>query len=267
MKITAKTRKSHYWNEDRFVLGKDYFMVIDGATPLIKSNNFNEACWLVTYVKENINKLTGSIEERLNVLSKEAYNLLPVKIKEEDYMPSASLAYVEVLGDEFSAHTLGDCEVTFVLKDGKIIRCFETELAKFDNISIKELVQHAKDKNIHVVNARPFIKDTLLKHRNMINKPNGYKGFSLTSNPEIKTSCFIIKKDLVKEIYIYSDGFSQSFEHLNVYNTHEEMFSKSLDLDEEILKIKNQSFLDPYCDKYPRLKKIDDITVIKIELE
>ena len=61
MKITAKTRKSHYWNEDRFVLGKDYFMVIDGATPLIKSNNFNEACWLVTYVKENINKLTGSI--------------------------------------------------------------------------------------------------------------------------------------------------------------------------------------------------------------
>ena len=41
MKITAKTRKSHYWNEDRFVLGKDYFMVIDGATPLIKTNNFS----------------------------------------------------------------------------------------------------------------------------------------------------------------------------------------------------------------------------------
>ena len=267
MKITAKTRKSHYWNEDRFVLGKDYFMVIDGATPLIKSNNFNEACWLVTYVKDNINKLTGCIEDRLNVLSKEGFNLLPVKIKEEDYMPSASLAYIEVLEDEFSAHTLGDCEVTFILKDGNIIRCFETDLAKLDDKSINELVHHAKEKNIHVVNARPYIKETLLKHRKMINKSNGYKGFSLTSDPNIKTSCFNIKKDLVQEIYIYSDGFSQSFEHLNVYKSHEAMFSKSLDLEEEIKKIKDHAFLDPYCNKYPRLKKIDDITVIKIELE
>lgn len=266
MKITAKTRKSHFWNEDRFVLGKDYFMVIDGATPLIKVNNFNEACWLVTYLKENINKLTGSIEERLNILSKEGFNLLPVITKEEDYMPSASLAYVEIKEDEFSAHTLGDCEVTFVLKDGNIIRCFETDLAKLDGISINELVQHAKDKNIHVVSARPFIKETLLKHRKMINKPNGYKAFSLTTNPNIKTSCVNIKKDLVKEIYIYSDGFSQSFEHLNIYSSHKEMFSKSLDLDEEINKIKEQAFLDKYCDKYPRLKKIDDITVIKIEI-
>lgn len=266
MKITAKTRKSHYWNEDRFVLGKDYFMVIDGATPLIKTNNFNEACWLVTYVKNQINKLTGCIEDRLNVLSKEGFSLLPVKIKEEDYMPSASLAYVEVLDDEFSAHTLGDCEVTFILKDGTIKRCYETDLAKLDDKSINELVHHAKEKNIHVVNARPYIKETLLKHRKMINKPNGYKGFSLTSNPNIKTSCFNIKKELVKEIYIYSDGFSQSFEHLKVYDSHEEMFSKSLDLDEEIKKIKTQAFLDPYCDKHPRLKKIDDITAIKIEI-
>ena len=266
MKITAKTRKSHYWNEDRFVLGKDYFMVIDGATPLIKSNNFNEACWLVTYLKENINKLPGRIEERLNTLSKEGFKLLPVKIKEEDYMPSASLAYIEVLDEEFSAHTLGDCEVTFVLKDGKIIRCFETDLAKLDDISINELVRHAQDKNIHVVQARPYIKDILLKHRKMINKPNGYKAFALTSDPSIKTNSFQIKKDLVKEIYIYSDGFSQSFEHLHIYDSHEKMFSKSLELDEEIQKIKTQAFLDPYCDKYPRLKKIDDITVIKIEL-
>ena len=43
MKITTRTRKSHYWNEDRFVLGTNYFMVIDGATPLIKTNDFNEA--------------------------------------------------------------------------------------------------------------------------------------------------------------------------------------------------------------------------------
>ena len=154
-----------------------------------------------------------------------------------------------------------------ILKDGKIIRCFETDLQKLDDVSIKELVYHAKEKNIHVVEARPYIKETLLKHRKMINKPNGYRAFSLTYEPKIEPYVYEIRKDDVKEIYIYSDGFSQSFEHLHIYDKHEEMFSRSLDLDEEITKIKNQAFSDPYCDKYPRLKKIDDITVIKIELE
>ena len=44
------------------------------------------------------------------------------------------------------------------------------------------------------------------------------------------------------------------------------MFKNNLDLDEEIKKIVAKSFSDPYCDKYPRLKKIDDITVIKVEV-
>ena len=37
MKIDALTRKSHFWNEDRFILGNNYYLVIDGATPLIKN--------------------------------------------------------------------------------------------------------------------------------------------------------------------------------------------------------------------------------------
>ena len=267
MKLTAKTRKSHFWNEDRFVFGQDYFMVIDGATPLIKSNKFNEACWMVKFLKHNLNKLSGPISDRLNILSKEGFHQLPVKIKEEDYLPSASLAYVEVSDEYYNAYTLGDCEVTFILKDGRVKRCYETDLAKLDDISINEMVKHAKEKNIHVLEARPFIKETLLKHRKLINKPNGYKAFALTDNPNINPTKYQIKKELVKEIYIYSDGFSQSFEHLNIYNSHEEMFSKSLNLDEEINYIKLQAFNDKYCDKYPRLKKIDDITVIKVELE
>ena len=53
MVITPKTRKSHYWNEDRFIIGENYIIVIDGATPLLKQNDFNEACWMVNYIKKN----------------------------------------------------------------------------------------------------------------------------------------------------------------------------------------------------------------------
>ena len=70
MKITSKTRKSHY--EDRYIISDDFLMVIDGATPLIKSNNFNEACWMVNYIKKNINKYKGKVLDRLYQISKDA---------------------------------------------------------------------------------------------------------------------------------------------------------------------------------------------------
>ena len=45
------------------------------------------------------------------------------------------------------------------------------------------------------------------------------------------------------------------------------MFNHDLSLDDEIKKIVDTSFKDPYCDRYPRFKKIDDITVIKVSFD
>ena len=56
MKINAFTRKSHRWNEDRFIYGDNYWIVIDGATPLIKTKEVNLARLMVAYIKKNINK-------------------------------------------------------------------------------------------------------------------------------------------------------------------------------------------------------------------
>lgn len=264
MEILAKTRKSHFWNEDRFVLGKNYVMVIDGATPLLKSNNFNEACWMVNYLKKNLNKHSGRIKERLLVLSKEAFELMPVKIKEEDYLPSAGMSWVEWDDEYFYASVLGDCEITFVTIDNEVIRFFGQELGYLDNLAIEELTRVAEEKNIHVIEAKPYIVDMLLKHRKMVNKPNGYSAFTICDKSIFEEKKLKIEKNKVKEIYLYSDGFAQSFEHLKIYDCHQKMFSKSLALDEEIAKIVDASFADPYCDKYPRLKKIDDITIIKV---
>ena len=266
MKIYSKTRKSHYWNEDRFIIGKDYFMVIDGATPLIKVNNFNEACWMVNYIKKNINKLKGNIKERLLVLSKDGYSNLPVKVKDEEYLPSAGMAWVESDGNYFYASVLGDCEVTFITKDNQIVRCHTTRLNELDGISISELVRNAKERNINVSEARPYIQDILLKHRKMINKENGYCAFTLSDNPIINEKSIKIEKDKVKQIYLYTDGFAQAYDHIYIYQNHEEMFKNDLDLNCEFKKIVDKSFSDPYCNDYPRLKKIDDITAIKVEL-
>lgn len=264
MKINARTRKSHYWNEDRFVLGKNYAVVIDGATPLLKNNSFNEACWMVNYLKKNLNKYTGSIKERLLVLSKEAFNLMPVKIKEENYLPSAGMSWVEWDNEFFYVSILGDCEATLVTLDNEVIRCYGSELGLLDNKAIIEMVEIAKCKQIHVKEARPYVADTLLKHRKMVNKPGGYSAFTLSDNPVINEKTFKFAKDKIKEIYLYSDGFASSFESLKIYENHQAMFKDSLDLDLEIQKIVQKSFSDKYCDAYPRFKVIDDITIVKI---
>ena len=239
-------------------------MVIDGATPLLKSNNFNEACWMVNYLKKNLNKYQGSIFDRLKTLSKEAYLLMPVKIKEEDYLPSAGISWLEWDEEYFYANVLGDCEVTFVTIDNEVIRCYGTELGVLDNKAICEMVEIAKEKGIHIKDARPYISETLLRHRKMVNKPGGYSAFTLSDNPNFVSKTFKMEKRCVKEVYLYSDGFASSFEFLKIYDNHQEMFANSLDLDMEIAKIVKVSNKDSKCDQFPRFKKIDDITVIKV---
>ncbi len=264
MNIVAKTRKSHSWNEDRFIIGDSFYIVIDGATPLIKNEKMNLACWMVTYLKKHINRYNGPIKERLEKLSKDAYSDLGIDTDDTSYLPSASLSYLEQDDEYYYASVLGDCEVTFRMKSGEVIRCFTDELTHLDAISIKELIDVSKKHNIHILEARPYINERLIKHRKLLNKPNGYNAYTLSSTFELKAKTFKVKKEDVEEIYLYSDGFSQAFEYLNIYENHFEMFKNSLEIDEEINKIKDASFNDPYCDKYPRFKKIDDITVIKI---
>ncbi len=266
MKIYSKTRKAHYWNEDRFINGKNFNIVLDGATPLKRESNFNEARWMVSYLKKNINRYNGTVKEKLTALCKDAFYELPVKTKDEDYLPSASACWVEFDGSQFSASVLGDCEVTVITKNNEIIRCYGDELTKLDNIALNQLIEVAKAKNLRTTQAMGYIIETLIKHRKLINKPNGYSALALSSSPVINERKFEFDLDSVKSIYLYSDGFSQAFEYLQIYSSHKEMFEKINDVDEEIKKIVERSYSDRYGEKYPRFKVIDDITVTKIDV-
>lgn len=265
MKIYAKTRKSHFWNEDRFVIGDNFLMVIDGASPLIKNKKFNEARWLVSYLKVHLKNYKGNIKEKLLELNKEAYLNMPNK--EEDYLPSASMSWIEWDDKNYYINVLGDCEVTCITNNNKVIRYYDDTLTKLDDIAIAKMIKISKEKQIDILSARPYVNDMLIEHRKLANKPNGYNAFVLNSNPIINAKSYIVPKEDIKEVYLYSDGFSEAFGCLKIYNSHQDMFMKSLDLDIEINKIVSTSFKDNRCNNYPRFKKIDDITVIKMSKE
>lgn len=263
MIINKITRKSHAWNEDRYVIGKDFYLVIDGATPLIKDNKQNLACLMVKYIKDNINKYQGRVKERLESISKDLYIELGLNTDDTSYLPSASLAYVEVIEDNYYIGVVGDCEVSVVSK-GKVRRYYDDALSKLDAISLEKMIKVSKEKKIDVAKCRNYIIDTLIKHRKMINKQDGYNGYTLGVNFKLNVHEDVIPISEVDKLYIYSDGYSSSFTTFNIYNSYEEMFINTKDIEEEVRKIKEQAYLDKTCNKYPRFKVIDDITVIEI---
>ncbi|MDE7168150.1 MAG: hypothetical protein K2O28_04800 [Clostridia bacterium] len=265
MKIYCRTRKSHRWNEDRFINGRNYSIVLDGATPLKISGQFNEARWLVDYFKNNIKRHSGNIKSRLSKLCQDAYHNLPIEIKDEDYLPSASACWVEWNNDTIDIGILGDCEVTAVTYEDEYFRFYDDRLRVLDNIALNEMVAAAHKHGTTFLEARKYINDLLIKHRKLINKPNGYSAIALSPNAKICERAYSIKRDNIKTLYLYSDGFSQAFENLGIYKTHTEMFKQIESVDAEIAKIVAASFSDPNCNKHPRFKVIDDITVVKID--
>lgn len=265
MKVYCKTRKSHCWNEDRFINGRNYGIVLDGATPLKKSGQFNEARWFVDYLKKHITKYDYDIKSRLCALCEDAYHVFPTKIKEDDYLPSAGACWAEWTVEEIHIGILGDCEVTVVTNENEILRFNDDRLRTLDNLAINEMVTAANEYGTTVLEARKFINDTLIKHRKLINKPNGYSALALSPKANICEKYFSLKKNNIKTLYLYSDGFSQAFENLQIYKTHKEMFNQLVNIDEEIAKIVKVSFDDPDCNKHPRFKVIDDITAVKID--
>ena len=264
MKINAFTRKSHTWNEDRFILGDNFWIVIDGATPLIKTKGENLARYMVSYVKKYINKYDGRIKDRLIKLSFDMYQELKLNNQDLAYLPSASISYIELINGKYYVGILGDCEVTFKLKNNEIIRCYTTELSKLDQISLNELIKVAKEKNISVKKARQYIENTLIKHRRLINQEGGYQAYTLSSNLTFNEYTYEIEQSQVSEIYLYSDGFSMAFQQLKIYESHKELFKNTLDIKSEVQNIVTAAFLDKECNNYPRFKKIDDITIIQI---
>lgn len=263
MKINKITRKSHAWNEDRFVIGKDFYLVIDGATPLIKDKDRNLACLMVKYIKENISKYKGRVKERLETISKDLYIKLGLNTDDTSYLPSASLSYVERIEDKYYIGVVGDCEVC-VVSNNKVKRYYDGSLSKLDAISLEKMIKASKEKNIDIVKARPEIIDVLIKHRKMINKPGGYNGYTLGKNFKLNVKEEVINVSDVDKMYLYSDGFSSSFTTFKIHESFEEMFLNIKDIKEEVEMIKERAYLDATCNKYPRFKVIDDITVIEI---
>jgi len=263
MKVEKYTKKSHSFNEDRFIDGKLIKGVIDGATDLSDKPSYrsrSHASKLSKILKDALEKFHGGDEkEYVEFLSRLVYSSAP------ELKASCGLAFTYFDGETVRLYSVGDCEIAYKLKDGTMHRFKQTDLEKLDGKALAMMVEKAKEKGISVLSARKYINDTLRYHRSLMNTDGGYSVFAPMENPTFRPLTLWLDADQVDEILIYTDGFAQSFTTLNILPSFESLFdiSSVKDVCDQIVKV---SFEDKDCNRFPRFKTVDDITVVRIKL-
>lgn len=264
-------------NEDAAFVSSQMGYVLDGATGLLKEKITpagSDATWFSYTWSEYLHKHLSDEKRSITQIVKQGIteiNNLYMSMEGAGQVkskPSAGAAMFRIVRDKIELFILGDVSIFLMDKEGNFTHFALTDLPKLDEMNINRMVNIAKEKNIDVIEARPFITDTLVEVRNRQNKPGGY--WILSDNPEAADKAFTaeINKDNIKTIVVMSDGFSQIFDTLNIY-TKQELASRLISgecLETMCRKIKTVQEEDALCNRYPRFKKSDDLSVIKLEL-
>lgn len=258
------------FNEDELIINDDFYAALDGATGLVDSYiKPSDASFLVNEFKKLFKKSNNYSKELKNISAK-LYDLFINKTNIKDknltreHFPSIGLSFVDISkeNNELRVYTLGDPIVYIKTKKGSEI-FKDSRLSKLDNKVVKRMIYFSKKENKSMNETRLDVLNLLKINRNKMNKFMGYDVFSIYKNGinfNIRSKKF--KLDEVEMVCLATDGFMQAFDVFHLYKNYDELFSKNIN--EVYEKIKNLAENDAQIIKYPRLKKIDDISIIKL---
>ncbi len=259
------TIRAHSYNEDRFVVTKHLLAVIDGASGLApeqKCGPGTDASRLASYVKTALLRCKDeNIEQFLRNLSSRAYE---AGFNEGT---SCGISLVRLCKDTVRFYTVGDCEIIYRLRTGEVSRFYQTELPVLDNKAIEQMVCYAKEHHISVREARPHIQDILIRHRALMNTPNGYNVFAPSSAPKFEVKTLEIARAELHDLYLCTDGFLPCFTELGIFQHEGELFTTPMSVKDICLQIQSILRQDKDYNRYPRFKLFDDITAIRAELD
>lgn len=261
-------------NEDLIIKGKNYAILMDGATGLggpRLDQDLTNAEWYVRncgeFMKNVLDKYPDydlaslvkdciiNIKEKIKNIEKEkGFTLLP---HEE---PSSTLIIVREYNNITDILSLGDSITMMRTKDKKFTVLRDYNLSALDNKVISEMKKLSKELDVNILETRnqDKIKAMLINNRNKKNSglEGGYWILSLDENIINNAKIYKIPSREIEKIVCVSDGFN--FHILNL--SEEEFFDKCLPYNIITLAKKISDFeeSDSTCNNYPRFKKRDD---------
>jgi len=259
-------------NEDACYIDEHIAFVLDGATGLFKERitpEPSDARWFAQqwkkYLQANLpdwsRSLSKIIHQGILDIDKQ-YMCLPgaADIKSK---PSSGVACCRVRDGKMQFFILGDCAI-LIIKDDTYLHLAIDDLAFLDSGNIRKAMEIAKQRNISVRDARPFIADGLAAVRFMQNKPGGY--WILAGDPDAAYRGYFGQIDIkdARSILLMTDGFTQIFDTLFIHTKPElcQLIRDGVSLETLAKQIRDAQTLDAGCNKHPRLKTHDDTTAV-----
>ncbi len=254
-------------NEDNYLVGDDYLVLIDGATNLGEKSKFNAnwfVCEIVKFLKVELDKKYDLKETLRNSINK-----IKEQVEEGYNNVSCSIIIARVIENKLEYLSLGDCTGVLQFNDETKVLYNESlsildnkslalmkELSIKNNISIKDTLQEVEVKNI------------LLKHRNLKNKSNGYYSCDLSNEGIDNADFYIFEKSNIKNILLMSDGFDDIVSKYKIYENYDLLINDiyELGIDVVLKKLYDMQDSDSNLNEFIRFKKSDDATCILAKL-
>lgn len=258
MNIKSLTIPYRKYNEDGLIITDNLYVVLDGATTLYETqstNDYSIASKLVDYMIDELPAIFASsnndFEKAIHILSEKSYDYFGFTETEPAKLPSVSLAAVVVSNKHFKLYLLGDVSISYKNINNNYYRFTDTSLDKLDS-EVIELFKKYK--------SREKVLPYLIRNRNFLG--NKYQAFIPSKEPEFNFKKKQILKSSINRLSIYSDGYYSIRDTFKIVKNHKEF------LDTDIKKaadlIQSAANNDKEIIKYPRLKHIDDISVIEL---
>ena len=279
LKYLSKQGSSLKPCEDRIRVLDNAAWVLDGATGITGkkiTNSETDAVWYVelinNYLKENINT-SKSIKDIVKSAIKEAREKY-IKfsgfkdLDEVDY-PCAAIALVRFNNNDLEYFVLGDCSIIIKEKGKKAIEIVDNKLIDLEEIILESISKTANEKSISILEARSYCNEEVINIRKTKNSNSGY--WILELNEDAVEHCIYGKIKIMNNtsICLTSDGFSQYYDTFDLANGYEEFIDivKDINIEELYKKLYYKQEEDSQCNKFPRLKKRDDASIIYFEIE
>lgn len=259
-----------------------FIILMDGASGLGKNHEIAEgltsAEWYVKFMISEIKKILSEVpilplEEVVEKAIAKAINEVNnyenkhnVTLTEYE-KPSAGLSLMRTSSKTTDIFLIGDTETIIGYKNGKVSRVEnpnQKALQKLDHSVISRMAEIAKQKNCNVIDTMsiPEIQSMLQINRTKKNANCEDCYWVCGTTPETAQHgiCVTLDNTQIEGIILATDGFDYSMLNLN----EKEVYSlvKKFSTDYVSMLIRNAQTADAKCNKFPRFKTSDDLTVV-----
>ncbi len=251
------------WGEDRVFHGRNYWGVVDGATPIdrISRDGFmSQAEWLVHSFISYLDsyEVISDFKEVCRGFVRSIENSEFLKAITDSYnIPSATVAVAIENEGILYGYVLGDCGIEVYKKNGEKLTYTDSRVSKFSNLTLErknKALLESKDPLVE-------IKKQKIENRKMMNVPDGYWTLSTYGDFCDEFVTFSVPVEEVDRCLIFSDGFTQicKMEDLDTGS-----FCENGALSGKISKVYHRNDEDQVSEDEHFIKKFDDVGCILI---